>query len=81
MTVMLWILWSDTVRPRKSSRIVYSIRMVLFIGMIAALYYNFAAYPEAFNQTARVLLALATLVGLAGVVYFFMRARAAVKRV
>ncbi len=78
MTVMLWILWSDTVRPRRSSRIVYYIRMLLFMGMIGALYYNLAMYPAAFDTNARVLLGLATVVGLAGVVYFFLRAKAAV---
>lgn len=80
MTVMLWILWSDTVRPRRSSRIVYYIRMILFLGMIAALYYNLAMYPSAFDTGARVLLGLATAVGLAGAVYFFLRAKTAVKR-
>lgn len=76
MTVMLWILWSDTVRPHRSSRTVYFIRMVLFVAMIAALYYNVATYPSAFSTGARVLVGCATVVGLAGVIYFFRKGRA-----
>jgi phosphatidylglycerophosphate synthase len=77
MTVMLWILWSDTVRPRRSSKLIYLVRMVLFLAMIGALFYNLVSYPEAFSTGARVLLGLATVVGLAGAIYFFRRWRTA----
>lgn len=74
---MLWILWSDTVRPRRSARIVYLVRMVLFLAMIGALYYNLASYPGAFSTGARVLVGIATVVGLAGAIYFFRKWRVA----
>jgi len=79
MTVMLWILWSDTVRPQRSSRIVYLVRMILFLAMIGALYYNLVSYPAAFTTTARVLVGLATIVGLTGAGYFFRRSRTATR--
>ena len=78
ITVMLWILWSDTVRPRRGSRLVYLIRMFLFLAMIAALYYNMFSYPTAFSTGARVLVGIATVVGLAGAIYFLRKWRVAV---
>jgi len=37
MTVMLWILWSDSVRPRKTAPILYALRIALYLIVGAVL--------------------------------------------
>jgi phosphatidylserine synthase len=73
LTVMLWILWSDTLRRRRGPSGFYALRVALFIICAAILVMNRLRYPQFFSPAATVLVALAALVGLGGAVYFGMR--------
>ncbi|MBV9497695.1 MAG: hypothetical protein JOZ54_25900 [Acidobacteria bacterium] len=70
ITVMLWILWSDSVRARRSSQILYTIRIGLFLVMSGILILNMIRYPETFNTGSRVLAIVAALIGVLGAGYF-----------
>jgi hypothetical protein len=73
MTVMLWILWSDTIRSRRPSAILYTIRIGLYLVMSAIFILNMVRYPDLFAGTGRVLSIAATAVGLLGAAYFARR--------
>ena len=78
ITVMLWIIWSDTIRQRRSSAILYAVRIALYIIVGAIFVMNAVRYPQFFDTTARVLAGITAAVGLFGAVYF---ARRLVRRV
>jgi len=73
LTLMLWILWSDTVRARRPSPILYTVRIALYLVMAGVLLLNRVRYPQFFSPAATVLVALAALVGLLGAFYFGRR--------
>lgn len=73
LTVMLWILWSDTVRARKPSPILYTVRIALYLIMAGVLLLNRIRYPQFFSPAATVLVFIAALVGLLGAFYFGRR--------
>jgi hypothetical protein len=70
MTVMLWILWSDTIRARRPSQILYTIRIGLYLVVSFVLILNLVRYPKIFDTTARVLTVVAVAVGFLGAGYF-----------
>ena len=70
LTVMLWILWSDTIRARRPSQILYTIRIGLYLVVSFVLLLNLIRYPRIFDTTDRVLTIVAVLVGLIGAGYF-----------
>lgn len=78
LTVMLWILWSDTIRARRPSQILYAVRIALYIIMAAVLVLNRIRYPRMFTPGATALVGIAAAVGIAGAIYF---ARRLVRRV
>jgi hypothetical protein len=73
ITVMLWIIWSDTIRQKRSSPILYAVRIALYIIISAILILNMVRYPRLFDTTARVLAVFAALLGLVGAGYFTRR--------
>ena len=73
ITVMLWIIWSDTVRQRRSSPILYTVRIALYVIVSGIFIMNMIRYPRFFDTTARVLCVFTALVGLAGALYFTRR--------
>ncbi len=73
LTVMLWILWSDSVRARRSSPVLYALRVALFLIVSAILVLNRIRYPHLFSAGATVLVALVALVGLFGAWWFARR--------
>jgi hypothetical protein len=73
ITVMLWLLWSDSLRARKPAPILYAIRIALFLITSFVLLLNIIRYPDVFAGTARVLAVLAVVVGLLGAGYFGRR--------
>jgi len=73
LTVMLWILWSDSVRARKPTPILYAIRILLFLTMAALLVSNRIRYPQMFSTSASALVVVTALVGIFGAVYFGRR--------
>jgi phosphatidylserine synthase len=73
LTVMLWILWSDTIRARRPTPVLYAVRVALYLIMAAVLVLNRVRYPRMFSTGASVLVAIAALVGLLGAFYFGRR--------
>ncbi|HVE71997.1 MAG TPA: hypothetical protein VNI54_11570 [Thermoanaerobaculia bacterium] len=73
LTVMLWILWSDTMRARRPSQILYTMRIGLFLVVSGILILNLVRYPRMFDGGARFIAIAAALVGLVGAGYFGRR--------
>ena len=70
ITVMLWILWSDTIRSRRPSQILYTVRIALFLIVSGVLIVNMVRFPHLFQGSARVLAIVAVLIGVLGASYF-----------
>ena len=73
LTVMLWILWSDSLRSRRSTPILYAVRVALYLIMAAVLVLNRVRYPWLFSSGASVLVALTAAVGVFGAIHFGRR--------
>jgi hypothetical protein len=73
ITVMLWILWSDTIRARRPSPILYTVRIGLYLVVSGILILNMVRYPNIFGGSARALTIAAVVVGLLGAGYFARR--------
>jgi hypothetical protein len=73
MTVMLWIVWSDTIRARRPAPILYAVRIALYLIVSGILLLNVIRYPRIFDGGARTLSLVAVAVGLFGAGYFVRR--------
>jgi hypothetical protein len=73
LTVMLWLLWSDSLRRGRQFRFFYAIRMLLFAAVSGVVVYNLFKYPELFGRTGTVMSWVACAVGFIGVVFFFRK--------
>jgi hypothetical protein len=73
MTVMLWIMWSDTIRARKPSPVLYATRIAFYLIASGVLVLNLVRYPHLFGGSARVFAIMAVCVGVAGAAYFARR--------
>ncbi len=73
ITVMLWILWSDTIRRARPAPILYALRIALYLIVTGILILNLIRYPHVFAGTTRALVIVAVLVGLLGAGYFARR--------
>jgi len=73
LTVMLWILWSDSLRSRRPTPVLYAVRVLLYLTMAALLVTNRIRYPRMFSTSASVLVVITGLVGVFGALYFGRR--------
>jgi hypothetical protein len=73
ITVMLWIIWSDTLRGKRPTPILYAVRIALYLIISFILILNSIRYPEIFSGSARTLTVVAVIVGLGGAAYFGRR--------
>jgi hypothetical protein len=73
LTVMLWILWSDTLRARRPTPILYAMRIALYLIVSGIMILNMVRYPGMFDGGARFIAIAAVLVGLVGAGYFARR--------
>ena len=73
MTVMLWIIWSDTVRARRPSPVLYAVRIALYLIVSGLLLVNTFRRPDVFSGAALWLTFAAIAVGLFGAGYFTRR--------
>jgi hypothetical protein len=72
--VMLWLIWSDSVRRRPTSRIFYLLRCILFLGAVSLLVYNLVTYPGMYRGSDRSIVFFAITIGVIGAIYFVRRA-------
>lgn len=70
MTVMLWIMWSDTIRKRRSHPILYTVRIALYLVMSGILTLNLVRHGPTYSGAARLLTVVAVATGIGGAVYF-----------
>ena len=70
ITVMLWIIWSDSIRTRRPTAILYAVRIALFLIVSGILVLNMVRYPAYFGGTGRAIGILAVLIGVFGAGYF-----------
>ena len=77
LTVMLWILWSDSARPGRPRRIIYFARAFLYLLVSVVLIYDLVRYPRIFSRGGAAMAIVAALVGIGGAGYFFVRSRKA----
>ena len=73
ITVMLWILWSDTLRSRRPTPILYAVRIALYLIVSGILVLNMVRYPNLFGGQTRILAIAAVLLGILGAGYFARR--------
>jgi hypothetical protein len=72
LTVMLWILWSDTLRARRTP-VLYAVRVALYLIVSGVLVLNMVRYPRLFDGSTRLLTIAAVAVGILGAGYFGRR--------
>lgn len=70
ITVMLWLIWSDTTRAHRPAPILYAIRVALFVIVSGVMVVNMVRYPEQFARGARALAVAVIALGLFGAWYF-----------
>ena len=73
LTVMLWILWSDSLRTRRPTPVLYSVRILLYLTVAALLIFNRYQHPWLFSTTSTVLVGVTAVVGVFGAFYFGRR--------
>ena len=70
ITVMLWIIWSDSLRTRRPTAILYAVRIALFLIVSGILVLNMVRYPAYFGGSGQAIGILAVLIGVLGAGYF-----------
>ena len=73
ITIMLWIVWSDTLRARRPSQILYVVRIALYLVVSGVFVLNLVRYPRMFDGSARTLAIVAAGIGVIGAAYFARR--------
>jgi len=73
LTVMLWILWSDSIRTRRASQMMYATRVALYLIAASILILNRVRYPYYFTTASTVLVVIAAAVGVFGAFWFGRR--------
>jgi hypothetical protein len=77
LTVMLWILWSESVRRRgrRPPVVLYATRIVLYLAMSGVLVFNLLHHRELYTNSARALVLITATVGVLGAGYFARKLR------
>jgi uncharacterized membrane protein YjdF len=73
LTVMLWLIWSDSVRKTRTPAVLYAVRVALFVIVAGIFVLNRIRYPFVFSPTATVLVVVVAIVGAGGAAYFARR--------
>ena len=74
LTLMLWLMWSDSIRPRRPHASVYLFRALLFLLAVGAMIFNVFSYPATYTLGGKVLVAFVSLVGIIGTIFFVRKA-------
>lgn len=73
MTVMLWLVWSDTIRTRRQTPLLYAVRVAFFLIASGVLVVDMVRRPDLFAGGARAIGIITAIVGVFGAVYFARR--------
>lgn len=73
LIVMLWIVWSDSIRIGRSHPSVYFMRVVLYLATSAVLAVNLWRRAAEYSMTAKGIAILAALAGVGGAVHFLRK--------
>jgi hypothetical protein len=73
LTVMLWLLWSDSIRRGKQLKVFYFVRMILFGSVSGVVIFNVVKHPDLFGRTGMIMSWVAAVVGVIGVVFFYRK--------
>ena len=74
LVIMLWIIWSDSVRIGRSHPTIYWMRVVLYIAAAAALILNMTRHLARFTMASEVMTIFAALAGICGAIHFLRKA-------
>lgn len=74
MTLILWLVWSDSIRPRRASKIVCWIRVVVFFVVGAMLIQSAARSHAIMSGDVLGFTIVAAVVAFVGAGYFYRRA-------
>lgn len=74
ITLMLWLLWSESLRPRTRLRSAQLFRALLYLGISFVMLFNGWRYRHALETANFVLLGAAAIVGIIGAVFFAKKA-------
>lgn len=70
ITMMLWLLWSDSIRNRPMPRLWYLFRALLYLAIAAVMIYNAWRYGESFAAWNYAVIGTAVVVGVIGAIWF-----------
>ncbi|MFN2239702.1 MAG: hypothetical protein ABR524_09950 [Thermoanaerobaculia bacterium] len=73
IVILLWLLWSDSIRQRAMPRVWFFFRASLYLVVGAVMAYNGWRYGSAFTTMNWVLIGVAIAVAILGAAYFFRR--------
>lgn len=73
LVVMLWIVWSDSIRIGRSHPSVYYMRVVLYLATSAVLAVNLWRRAAEYSIPAKAIAVLAALAGVGGAVHFLRK--------
>jgi hypothetical protein len=74
LIIMLWIVWSDSVRIGRSHPAIYWMRVVLYLAAAGALLLNMTRHLSRFTAIAEIATILAALAGVGGAIQFLRKA-------
>ena len=75
LTLMMWIIWSDSVRRKQSSPILYGFRVFLYLAASAVLSYELWRERHWVSRSILGVTLFAIAVGVAGATHFLRKAR------
>lgn len=74
LVVMLWIVWSDSIRIGRSHPSIYYMRVVLYLATSTVLAVNVWRRAAEYSLMAKGIAILATLAGVGGAIHFLRKA-------
>lgn len=74
LVVMLWIVWSDSIRIGRAHPSIYYMRVVLYLATAAVIAVNLWRRAGEYSVTAKGIAIVAALAGVGGAVHFLRKA-------
>ena len=75
IVILLWLLWSDSIRQRAMPRVWFFFRATLYLAVGAVMAWNGWRYGATFTTMNWVLIGVAIAVAIVGAAYFVRRGR------